>query len=136
MSTQNYSIPGYNSINHYRENKTGGGVSLYIRSDILYQERNLLEFVMDDTGTKSILIEIIPSNPKGKKSIIGCIYRPRNTDIREFNECIKESMNTINRERAACFITGDFNINLLNNTNQSTTDHVNDMFSYGFYPLM
>jgi len=133
---ENYSIPGYNSIHHCRKNRSGGGVSLYIRNDMYHQERGDLEFVIDDTGTKSISIEIIPSNPKEKKTILSCVYRPPNTDIIEFNERIKESINNINRERATCYIIGDFNINLLNNTNQPTTDHINEMFSSGFYPLI
>lgn len=136
ISRQNYSIPGYTSIHHCRENKTGGGVSLYIRSDVHCKEREDLEFVTEVTGTRSIFIEIIPNTQNGKKVIIGCIYRPPNTDSRDFKECLNEFMNTINRERAACYIAGDFNINLLNSTNQPTIDHVNDIFSHGFYPLI
>lgn len=69
--------------------------------------------------------------------IIGCIYRPPDTDINSFNDVFAASLDVINKEGKLCFLHGDFNINLVNGENHSpTADFINVLFSSYFYPVI
>ena len=52
--------------------------------------------------------EIIDRN---SNMIVGVLYRPPGTDINDF---VEEFSKKIRTERKICYITGDYNINLLN----------------------
>ena len=45
-------------------------------------------------------------------------------------------LNAINKTKHKCFIMGDFNIGLLNLTDQQTELFTNTMFSINYYPLI
>ena len=45
--------------------------------------------------------------------IVGVLYRPPGTDINDFVEEFSKMCSKIRTERKICYITGDYNINLL-----------------------
>ena len=47
-----------------------------------------------------------------------------------------QTLNAINKAKHKCFIMGDFNIDLLNLTDQQTELFTNTMFSFNYYPLI
>ena len=90
---------------------------------------------MNEKYFESIFITI---QFKNKSIICGTIYRsPRNDklffDI--FNNYLLQILNAINKTKHKCFIMGDFNIDLLNLTDQQTELFTNTMFSFNYYPL-
>ena len=66
---------------------------------------------------ESIFVEIENTN---KKAIIGVIYRPPHINILDnFFENIQRILHNISSENETSYIMGDFNINLLSNTDLS-----------------
>ena len=91
---------------------------------------------MNEKYFESIFITI---HFKNKSIICGTIYRsPRNDkfffDI--FNDYLLQTLNAINKAKHKCFIMGDFNIDILNLTDQQTELFTNTMFSFNYYPLI
>ena len=54
--------------------------------------------------------------------IVGCIYRPPDTDINSFNDSLNDTLEQINKDGKTCYILGDFNINLFRAENHSPTE--------------
>ena len=72
-----------------------------------------------------------------KNVIIGTIYRPPATDIKEFNENMSHLLLIIQNENELAYIMGDYNINLLNSDKHiQTSEFVDIMFGFGYYPLI
>ena len=57
----------------------------------------------------------------GKKALIGVIYRPPNSPVQQFNECLKVLLDEIKTSQLPCYLLGDFNINLINHANHNDT---------------
>ena len=64
-----YNIPNYKMIHIDRKDGRGGGVALYIHTDLKFVLRN--DFDVD--GIDNVFVEIINTN--GKNIIIGTLYR-------------------------------------------------------------
>ena len=91
---------------------------------------------MNEKYFESIFITI---QFKNKSIIYGTIYRsPRNDKLSFdiFNNYLLQTLNAINKTKHKCFIMGDFNISLLNLTDQQTELFTNTMFSFTYYPLI
>ncbi len=66
---------------------------------------------------------------------VGCIYRAPNTDITLINKELQSNLESVKKSKV--YLCGDYNIDLLQyNSHQSSRDFVNELFSYGFYPLI
>lgn len=109
-NTDYINIEGYNFIHKSRDNKSGGGVGLFIRNDTNYKLRNDLS-IRDSQTIESIFIEII--RPNKKNAIIGVLYRPPSSNFQVFMNEVNELMAKFTRERKDCYLMGDFNIDLL-----------------------
>ena len=66
-------IDGYNFVHNHRPDRTGGGVGLYLTSELVYKTRNDLK-LLDQQCAESLFIEIC--RPKEKNVIVG-IDHPR-----------------------------------------------------------
>ena len=131
-----YNMDGYNKVDKYRINRTGGGVSLYIRNDIQFIERpDLSEF---NENIESLSIEISKDVALFERNVvILLVYRPPNTDISVFNVIVNNTLNKIKYENKICYILGDFNINLLNqDTHLGTSDFLDTLYTNAMFPLI
>ena len=129
-------LSGYNIESQYRKEKSGGGVSLLVSNDIDYTIRTDLSFNND--CIESLFLEL-PSCAvsKQRKCIVGVVYRPPNTSVKDFNDYITAILTAVEREKKACFLMGDFNINLLNaESHVSTAEFLEIMYSFSFLPLI
>ena len=108
--TEQFEIQGYDFIYKSRDKGTGGGVGVYIRSNLDYGIREDLE----NPEIESICIEI---KPKKSKSWIFCtMYRPPDSSkylSKNFQTLLENILNLINRENKESMIMGDVNINYL-----------------------
>ena len=103
-----FTIPEYNFIHKSRHSRKGGGVCIYICTDINYKIREDLDFSSDKYDT--LFIEIpTPS----KNTIVGIVYKAPDCKPEEFFTSFEKCLDTINCERKSCYIMGDFNFNLL-----------------------
>ena len=108
-----YGLEGYTHVCNVRSGKCGGGVSLFISDEISFKSRDDLSRSHD--CMESVFVEIDKSVYSTKTNIIvGVVYRPPSTDVAKFNELLGELCVNINPSNKQTYITGDFNINLLN----------------------
>lgn len=133
-----YDIPNYHGLHYYRMARAGGGVSIYLHNQFQYNYRNELTVSTHDNDVESLFIEIFSCDTfDGKGFIIGCIYRPPDTDIKKFISSLAFVLDKINHEGKVCFLLGDFNINLFNNESQPlTADFLNILYANSLFPLI
>ena len=74
---------------------------------------------------------------KGKRSLCGCIYRHRNSDVTKLAEYVETTLTKLNNKNYDIFLMGDFNIDLLQyESHNSTNDFLNSMVSHSFLPYI
>ena len=75
--------------------------------------------------------------PHGKNIIVGCLYRPPDASLTDFNRSVEDILSAISFENKLSYIIGDFNINILNShSHQPTNEFINLMTSNSLYPLI
>ena len=52
--------------------------------------------------------------PHGKNMIVGCLYRPPDASLNDFNRSVEDILSAISFENKLPYIMGDFDINILN----------------------
>ena len=125
---------GYNFVHNHRFDRTGGGVGLYLTSELVYKTRNDLK-LLDRQCAESLVKEIC--RPKGKSVIVGIIYRPPNQNPRDFISDLDHLLSKISKANKLCYILGDFNLNLMNpNCHQPTSEFLDLMYSNMLFPLI
>ena len=131
-----YGLDDYNAEHNCRPNRGGGGVSLYVKDTIEYTVRDDLCFQNDILET--LFIEIGKDQfAKKQNIIIGVIYRPPDTDIKQFNDHILQCLAQIKTEKKIAFLLGDNNINLLNTDKHvASQDFADVMFSHSLFPTI
>ena len=106
-----FNIPGYHFISNSREHKLGGVFGLYIQSDMNFKLRIDLQS-SDNSLYESVFVEIM--RPHGKNIIVGCLYRPPDASLNDFNRSVEDIMSAISFENKLSYIMGDFDINFPN----------------------
>jgi hypothetical protein len=125
-----YHLDQYNEYFCSRQGKSGGGVALYINSDL--QQRKLQDNAVANVY-EYISAEIVLKN--SKKIIIGSVYRAPTTDYSIFYEHIERII--ISQRDKTFYLCGDFNIDLLKiSNNKSVSNFLDLMYSNGLYPLI
>ena len=111
-----------------------GGTSLYLRNTINF---NIMSDLCSSNSAlfDSVFVETI--NPRGKKFIVGTVYRPPSHNLHEFLESFQLLLERVTRDNKVCHIMGDFNLDLLNTDSHSVTNEfINTSFSHMLYPLI
>lgn len=123
-------------VHYVRENRSGGGVSLYISDDYEFKIRDDLTPKSDGAEVESVFVEL--SGVSGVKNfVVGVIYRPPDSIIKDRSESLSNSLDLINNEDKLCYIVGDFNINLFNYKSDTLTgDFLNILYSSYLFPLI
>ncbi|MEW8185640.1 MAG: reverse transcriptase family protein [Candidatus Thiodiazotropha endolucinida] len=109
----NHTIPnGRISIEHFHEplrydrnERTGGGVAVYIRDSISFKRRSDLEI----PNLEAVWVEI---SLRCKTILIGGFYRPPNSPVEYFNRIIESLDRACNTNINDMVILGDFNYNM------------------------
>ena len=125
-----YHIPGYKFIGQSRVNKCGGGIGIFVNNCFDYKLRP--DLCQISQCIECLFIEI---HRAGKQLIvIGCIYRPPNTDTSVFMSEMLSILNKIDQiSNKIAIIAGDFNLNLLkHSSHQPTGEFINLLLSYNF----
>ena len=130
------SIVGYNHEYLYRQDKIGGGVSLFIKDNVKYFVRSDLSIL--NKHIEVIFVEIDKNQYQSSKNIVvGTLYRPPNTDIEIFNAHLNNILEILKSENKSVYIMGDYNINLLNvDTHNLSSEFLNLMYSFAFFPVI
>ena len=105
----NINIDGYGQPFTLGSKTARGRVAIYVKEDYNVIERNDLNNV--DNSFEAVWVEI--KNEEAKNIVCGCIYKHPNSDIDDFNNDISKCLTIINTEKKECYVSGDFNIDLL-----------------------
>lgn len=125
-------LDGYQMFVQNRYNKRGGGVALFVRSNLKCKVIVNMTFSIDNL-MECLSVEI--EGNRSKNMLISCVYRTPGSCIDKFSKIISEMLERQNEKFT--FVCGDFNIDLLkSNEHTQTSEFVNTMFSLGFYPLI
>jgi hypothetical protein len=114
------SIPNYTFISSSRDWSRGGGVGIYIKLGINYKKIHKLSANLPKTF-EHLLINVKGSTANSKVTV-GVLYRPPNSKINDWFENFQTLHQSLCSSKTSDFILGgDFNINLLQKNNSSTT---------------
>ena len=134
----NYNLKGYSHISKIRPKKSGGGTSIFVRSDINFKIKENIS--VDLPGVDSIAIEIHKDELNSTKNvIILALYRPPNINAAHFIIKLTDTMQTLHEQNKHVFLMGDFNIDITEamlTTNRIVNDFHNLFLSYHFYNLI
>jgi len=123
-------LNGYKFHYHLAKFKITGGVGIFVRNDVICNERLDLNFT--DDNFENLTIEISVGL---KKWLISVFYRHPSTPISKFKACFYEFLEKIDDENKNCIIFGDFNIDLVNKTT-SVQEYLNNVELYNFQQLI
>ena len=127
----NYNIPNYSCEMNIRENRKGGGVSLYVHNTFQYKVRNDLQL---GGVVNSVFVELLKTTTNGKHNIIcGCIYRPPSMSLSVFNELLSDMFGKILSENKYVYVFGDFNVNTMSSViGNANTQEFKNIFSSNY----
>lgn len=118
-----FKIQGYDSIYNQGSLNKNDGVLVYVKSSLNYTTK--IEWLGE---IKVVTVTVIDKN---KKIEIDAIYRSPNSDPKIFNQNLITFLNDRKRNLTRV-ITGDININLLNNNNEVVDEYKNIMSAFGY----
>jgi len=122
-------IEGYNGYHVYRQNRRGGGVSIYVRHTLRATLVADTSFVDPDIELCTVRFEI-----NGSDICIMGAYRPPDGNIQRYVETMDPILSRINSKMKA-FLIGDMNIDLINPCAYSV-DFINCCYSSALLPLI
>lgn len=99
-------LNNYVAVHNCRDQNRGGGTAIFIKEEIPFTTR------INNSKFNTTIIELTETKPRFR---IATLYRPPDTSIDEFVDHLDEQMDKYKN----LTIIGDFNINLLNKTNQT-----------------
>ena len=132
INSDMFSITGYKHEYLYRENRKGGGVSLFLQKNLAYKTRGNLNLINKNIDTVFIEVDQVQIGISSN-AIIGLVYRPPDTDINTFNNIGNKILTLIQSENKTAYLIGDFNINLLN---VDKHEFIELMYTYSYFPLI
>ena len=92
-------LTNYSSVNCMRQERQGGGASLYINPNINFRERNDLK--LDCNHCDSVFVEV---NHKSQNIIIGIMYKPEYVIFDDFRNQLSKILDIITREKKKCYL--------------------------------
>ena len=108
-----------------------GGVAIYAKEYLNVIERKDLNLVSNHC--EAVWIEIL--NKKSKNIICGCVYKHPKGDIEEFQGYLSKCLTKLNKEKKECYLSGDFNIDLLKyDSNSKYAEFINAVTTFGYLP--
>jgi len=103
------------AINNYtffhnprKNNKRGGGVGFYVKSDIICNKININN--LSNLDVENIWVEF--TIDIHTKLLLGCFYRPPNLSLEYSNSIMKDILHDMHLKGRKVIIVGDFNINI------------------------
>ncbi len=133
-------IENYVLINAPRCSRRSGGAALYVHNSVSYRVRDDLKLIVNSDGvnidhSESVFVELL--NSFKKNVIIGNIYRAHGTDLNLFIDDLDNCLLKISNENKQCYISGDFNLDLLkHDTNNLINNYLNIFYNHDMRPLI
>ena len=127
----NFCLNGYNFIQNNSSTKAGG-VGMFIKNHINYTVTD--EYNLNYFGCEEMWIKI---NMNHSTKVFSVLYRHPKSNLVQFSESLENSLTILNKQKLTYYISGDTNINLLQNeTNNNIKNYSDMLFSLGCLPLV
>ena len=134
-NVQLFELPSYQLVSKGKYCSNHGGLLIYVHNDFLWEPLDIRE---NTTGWENIFIKIRHKSLGSKPYIIGNIYRLPKELLPEFHTFMDEfaeTLETLQVNRNAIYLCGDFNIDLLKiNTKIHYNTFYNNLIAAGYLP--
>ncbi|ESO03495.1 hypothetical protein HELRODRAFT_173799 [Helobdella robusta] len=124
-------INGFNFVGKNRSGRHGGGVGLFVKDDIIFKIRNDL-MISNELELFAIEVGISSKN----NSLIIVTYRPPHYSKKVYMKQLEQVLLAINNEKKLVYLTGDLNIDLLENYESYSSQLQNLLTSYNLKALI
>ena len=119
-------LPGFEIVRRDRKvnGRNGGGVCLYIRSNINYKVR----YDLQSEILENLIVEI--TKPRSKSILVSTWYRPPDCPVSLFNE-FETMIGALDAENLEFFLLGDLNVDFkpsIKSSNKSTLAELFDIY--------
>ena len=137
LSSSNYNhfdIKGFHLYEIHRKDRRGGGVAIYVNE--AYHSRMRSDIGIFEQGQfESVFCEL---HIGGRRLVVGEVYRPPNSNIKEFTAKFHAINNKLHKINCYKVIGSDQNIDLLTSSggNASSTQFLDSMVSSHLLPLV
>ena len=132
ISNNEINITGYDIVRLDRafNGRSGGGVCLYIRSNLNFT-------ICEDLNNEDLELLIVEiGNPRSRPFLVGTWYRPPSASHNLF-PLFEKIVDIIDAENSEFYLLGDLNCNLLSDTpNTNTSDLLNILAIYNMTQLI
>ena len=129
----NIHLDGYNKPFSQGSKTAKGGVAIYTKSNISAFSRDDLNKIDKSFETVWIEIQIDGS----KNIVIGCAYKHPHGNIDDFTDYLTKCLAKINKSNKECYLTGDFNIDLLKyDSHNQSAEFINSLTALSFLPTI
>ena len=126
-------IPGYTFLESHRQNKSRGGVAIYVNNKFTFKLRKDLD-IFDECFFESKFIELTSTK---KHVIVGEIYRIPNTNEKEFIDKYSQILQKVSDENKDIIFGMDQNLDFLKFAQHTnTSDFLNLNYSFGLLPTI
>ena len=125
-------LPGFELIRRDRpiNGRRGGGVCIYIRSNLNFIERHDL---ISET-LENLIVEI--KKPRSKSILVSTWYKPPDSPTSHFSE-FEKMIGLMDAENLEYFLLGDLNTDYLSTNNSPNRDKVTEIFDiYGLEQMI
>ena len=106
-----YQIDGYQHEFVTRDHSTGGGVSLFLQSNLIYKKRKDLNY--HDITLDMLWVEVENLPTIHKNAILGVIYKAPGCDPTKFINKLQDIIDIVDKEKKVIFHMGDYNLDLI-----------------------
>ena len=97
----------------------------------------MIKFDFDKTFPDSIDSAFVDISDGGGKIAVGVVYHPPGEDLSVFNNGYCNLLDKLSRRKTRCYITGDYNISLLNcDTHVETDQLLDNAFLHYCFPVI
>jgi hypothetical protein len=130
-----YTLNGYQHVYTCRNEKRGGGVSMFIDENLTVNLRKDLDIT---DQVEAVFVELQKDEcGLDHNVIIGTVYRPPNQCIDACIDALNEKISLIKNENKILYLIGDFNVNLLKHAEHiPTAEFLENMYSHSLLPLI
>ena len=128
-----YELPNYISKHQIRDDRKGGGVSLYIHKSLSFKV--IPDLCISSPDIEALTIEM-SSNNQGN-SLINVSYRPPSGKFEPFELFLNTLASSVRNSKKNIHIAGDFNLNLLDHdSNKKVQDFLNIIYRNSMIPII
>ena len=131
---EKFYLENYSHEFDIRHKKTGGGVSLFLTSNMIYSRRNDIIFNFEiNSGT----VDIEKRQINGQSNIsLTLVFRPPNTDCSLIFDDLERNISILFAENRHVFLFGDFNLDTLKTNKVDAENFTNILIGFNLFKLI